>query len=60
MSEENKLANSKSLDDEIEDNVNQTAAPRAQQVLSQSNLDEDLPDEEQKLELVKKDSEEQV
>ena len=43
MNEENKLGNSKSFDDDIEDNVHQTAAPRAQQVLSQSNLDEELP-----------------
>ena len=48
MSEENKLANSKSFDDDIEDNVHQTAAPRAQQVLSQSNLEEDIPQEERR------------
>lgn len=48
MNEENKLGNSKSFDDDIEDNVHQTAAPRAQQVLSQSNLDEEIPQEEQK------------
>lgn len=48
MNEENKLGNSKSFDDDIEDNVHQTAAPRAQQVLSQSNLDEEIPQEELK------------
>ena len=48
MNEENKLGNSKSFDDDIEENVHQTAAPRAQQVLSQSNLDEELPQEELK------------
>lgn len=46
MNEGNKLANSKSYDDDIEENVRQTAAPRAPQVFSQSNLDEDIQDEE--------------
>ena len=45
--EESKLDNKDSYE-EIEENVRQTAAPREQQILSQSNLEEEIPDDQVK------------